>query len=478
MSGVAEISGLVGRDVRGVVPLTSHTLALSFVGAPRVFLWIHLERKTAWYALAPDLPIDPDPRGSRFLPIETPLRGAVVAEERAREAGGLDLRFETAGEEGRSYRLTLDAESPRVNLTFTQEPEGTVLWAFHREEKGVAPELPEGYRPPRIQDATAPEAREELRARIAADFLEEFRSETERRLKKAERTLTRRAEGAEEDMRRAADMKLDRRRAEILLANSGKISRGASHVGLPDPFADSPRATVEIDLDPSLTPDENATRLFQRARKGERGERRALARLTETRQRLSELAELRRESLLVGPREALVRIARFLEHAEIEKSARGDKREAHLGRQAVAAPRAGRPGRGTPGAHKSLRPRTYVTSDGWDVWVGRSNTENDLITHRMSNPHDFWFHVVGAPGSHVILRRPTRNSKPKPKTLVEAAQIAAFFSKARKQTRVPVIYTERKFVSKPRNGKPGQALCTREREIMVRPVDPSTGPAE
>ena len=203
-----------------------------------------------------------------------------------------------------------------------------------------------------------------------------------------------------------------------------------------------------------------------------------MARLTETRQRLSELAELRRESLLVGPREALVRIARFLEHAEIEKSARGDKREAHLGRQAVAAPRAGRPGRGTPGAHKSLRPRTYVTSDGWDVWVGRSNTENDLITHRMSNPHDFWFHVVGAPGSHVILRRPTRNSKPKPKTLVEAAQIAAFFSKARKQTRVPVIYTERKFVSKPRNGKPGQALCTREREIMVRPVDPSTGPAE
>ena len=477
---MAEISGLVGRDVRGVVPLTSHTLALSFVGAPRVFLWIHLERKTAWYALAPELPIDPDPRGSRFLPIETPLRGAILAEERAREAGGLDLRFETGGEEGRSYRLTLDAESARVNLTFTLEPEGTVLWAFHREEKGEAPgpDLPAGYRPPMIRDATHPEAREELRRRIQADFLEEFRSETERRLKKAERTLTRRAEGAEEDMRRAADMKLDRRRAEILLANFGKISRGASRVGLPDPFADSPRATVEIDLDPSLTPDENAARLFQRARKGERGERRALARLTETRLRLSELDELRRESLLVNPREALATIARFLENAEIEKRARGDMRETRLGRQAVAAPRAGRPGRGAPGAHKSLRPRTYVTSDGWEVWVGRSNTENDLITHRMSNPHDFWFHVVGAPGSHVILRRPTRNSSPKPTTLVEAAQIAAFFSKARKQTRVPVIYTERKFVSKPRNGKPGQALCTREREIVVRPLNPGTGPAE
>jgi predicted ribosome quality control (RQC) complex YloA/Tae2 family protein len=402
----------------------------------------------------------------------------VVAEERAREAGGLDLRFETGGEEVRTYRLTLDAEGPRVNLTFTLEPEGTVLWAFHREETSEPPELPQGYRPPVILDATPPEAREELRKRIEADFLEEFRTETERRLKKAERTLTRRAEGAEEDCRRAADMKLDRRRAEVLLANFGKISRGASRVGLPDPFADSPRATIEIDLDPSLTPDENAARLFQRARKGERGERRALARLTETRQRLSELVELRRHSLLAHPREALTTIARFLKDAELEKSARGDMRETHLGRRADAAPRAGRPGRGAPGAHKSLRPRTYVTSDGWEVWVGRSNTENDLITHRMSNPHDFWFHVVGAPGSHVILRRPTRNSSPKPTTLVEAAQIAAFFSKARKQTRVPVIYTERKFVSKPRKGKPGQALCTREREIIVRPLNPSTDPAE
>ncbi|HXF58439.1 MAG TPA: NFACT RNA binding domain-containing protein [Candidatus Saccharimonadales bacterium] len=477
MSGVAEISGLVGREVRGVVPLTSRSLALSFVGPPRVFLWIHLDRKTAWYALAPDLPIDPDPRGSRFQAIEAPLRQARVAEERAREAGGLDLRFETGGEEVKRYRLTLDAEGPRVNLTFVLEPEGTVLWAFHREEKTEAsPELREGYRPPTVRDASQPEARAELRALIEGAFLEEFRSEMERRFKAAERTLERRAAAAEEDLERAADMRLDRRRAEILLANFGKIARGASRVGLPDPFADSPRATVEINLDPSLSPDENAARLFQRARKGERGERRALARLTETRQSLSELAELRRDSLLASPREALKRIARFLEDAAIEKNTRGDVRETHLGRRAADAPRARRPGRGAPGAHKSLRPRTYVTSDGWEVWVGRSNTDNDLITHRLSNPHDFWFHVVGAPGSHVILRRPTRNSTPKPTTLVEAAQIAAFFSKARKQTRVPVIYTERKFVSKPRNGKPGQALCSREREILVRPLKPSTDP--
>jgi predicted ribosome quality control (RQC) complex YloA/Tae2 family protein len=478
VSGVAEISSLIGREVRGVVPITSHSLAVSFVGAPRVFLWIHLERKTAWYALAPDLPTDPDPRGSRFQAIETPLRNTQVAEERAREAGGLDLRFDSSTGEERGYRLTLDAEGARVNLTFAAEPEGTILWAFHREERPATPELPLGYRPPAVLDATPSEAREALRERIKTAFLAEFRSEIERRLRAAERTLERRAAAAEGDKQKAAHMRGDRRRAEVLLSNFGKIRRGASRVGLPDPFADSPRATVEIDLDPSLSPDENAARLFQRAKKGERGERRADDRLTETRKSLSDLGELRRESLLMNPREALTRIARFLVDAKIESSARGDMRETHLGRQAVAAPRAGRPGRGAPGAHKSLRPRTYVTNDGWEVWVGRSNTDNDHITHRLSNPHDFWFHVVGAPGSHVILRRPTRNSKPRPTTLVEAAQIAAFFSKARKQTRVPVIYTERKFVSKPRRGKPGQALCTREKELVVRPRKPGKNPAE
>jgi predicted ribosome quality control (RQC) complex YloA/Tae2 family protein len=77
----------------------------------------------------------------------------------------------------------------------------------------------------------------------------------------------------------------------------------------------------------------------------------------------------------------------------------------------------------------------------------------------------------------VILRRPTRTAVPKPRTLEEAASIAAYFSKARKLTRVPVIVTERKFVSKPRRAKPGMAIATREREILVRPALPKGGEA-
>jgi len=494
MSGVTGVSGLVGRRVRGVIAFSSRSLAVSFEGVPRVYLWIHLERKDAWYALAPDLPIEPDPRGSRFQAIETPLRHAPVTGARTRESGGLDLLFDSQTGEGRSLRLTIDAEGPRVNLSLVAEPDGPTLWAYHREERReeegrgagrdsaspqapAAAKLPVGYRPPIVRDATSKDARKALRGKIEAAFRAEFQSEVERIFKSAERTLERRAAAAEEDRRKAQEMIADRRSGEILLASFGRIKRGASRVGLPDPFADSPRATVEINLDPALSPDENAARLFQRAKKGERGVERANERLAETRENLSRLDELRREAPRTGPGELLGRLGRFLVSAKIDSSARGDVQETYLGRQAVAAPRAGRPGHGTPGAHKSLRPRTYVLSDGWEVWVGRTNTENDLITHRLSNPHDFWFHVVGVPGSHVILRRPTRNSMPKPTTLVEAAQIAAYFSKARKQTRVPVIYTERKFVSKPRRGKPGLAHCTRERELLVRPKKPGTHPA-
>src|SRR5207245_5041484 len=103
-----------------------------------------------------------------------------------------DLRFDSASEEGREYWLTLDAEGPRVNLTLTMEPEQTTLWAFHREERAEAaakktapphgpapPGLPPGYRPPAVRDATPPEERPALRARIQAAFLAEFRADPE-----------------------------------------------------------------------------------------------------------------------------------------------------------------------------------------------------------------------------------------------------------------------------------------------------------
>ena len=466
----ALFASLRGRVIRGVVTLSPRSLAIAFVAPPRSYLWIHLERKEAAYALAESLPIPADPRGSRFGGLEEPIQGLVVrsAEPEADGAFRLEAGPEAANEP--THALFLHVDGPRANLTLRRLEDGMILWSFHREE-AAAP--PPGFQPPRAREAGRDDEREALRAAIERAFEEDFERDLARELGAAERALRKRMEAQGGDLERARAQIDARRRGEILLANYSKIPRGASRVSLPDTFADSPGAEIEITLDPALSPHENAALFFQRAKKGERGVVLVERRLAETRNCLERLAALRRDLETRPPKESLRLLDDFLRGAGIQSVARGDTRKIRLGRRTASAPRAGRPGTRPPGARESIRPRTFSTSDGWEVWVGRNNTENDRLTHRLSNPHDYWFHVVGVPGSHVILRRPTRSAIPKRSTLEEAASIAAYFSKARKLTRVPVIFTERKFVSKPRRGKPGQAICTREKELLVRPGIPT-----
>jgi hypothetical protein len=476
----ATLAALAGLPVTGVIGHAPRSLVVCVGSRPRRYLWIHLERKEARFTLAADLPGTPDPRGSRFGGLEDALRGLVILEVRVRQDSELLLRL-AREEDARTgtHRLALAAERTRVNLTLTAIADGNVLWAHHREpekarDESTSPEssAASAFRPPRVRMAESDADRAALRETIRGEFDEDFRREMDRELKAAERVLTRRLEAQGRDLERTRVQQDSRRWGEILLAHYAVIPRGASRVRLPDTFADSPGAEIEIPLDPALSPHENAARLFQKAKKGERGQKLVETRLAHTRQHLAHLGALRQDIAEQPPREALRSLEQFLTAAGLPQVARGDSRKIHQGRQTAGAPRALRPGRRPPGARRMAGPRTFLTSDGWEVWVGRNNTDNDHITHRLSNPHDFWFHVVGVPGSHVILRRPSRSAIPKPRTLEEAAAVAAYFSKARKQTRVPVIYTERKFVSKPRRGKPGQALCTRERELLVRPRIP------
>jgi predicted ribosome quality control (RQC) complex YloA/Tae2 family protein len=468
-------AGLRGLSVRGIVPLAPRSLALA-VAPTRAYLWLHFDRKEAALAWEPELPIAADPRGSRFGGLETPLRGLVIVESVLKAGPAFQLDLAPEPESAPTARLTVDAGGKRSNLVLRSLPDSTVLWALHRDEVEPAEKAPPGFHPARLTVAENDEEREGLRARIQASFQEDFERELNRNLDRAEQSLARRIEALEGDRSRARERLMDRRKAEILLAHLNEVRRGASRVGLPDPYADSPGSRIEIELDPSLSPHENAARLFRGAKRGERGEEQIASRLSAARQGLEKIAGHRRVLFDRPPKEALRLLESLLRETGLQSSsARGGQREIHLGRRTSMAPRAGRPGRQPSGARKPIGPRTFSTSDGWEVWVGRTNVQNDQITHRLSNPHDYWFHVVGVPGSHVILRRPSRNAIPKHRTLEEAASIAAYFSKARKLTRVPVIYTERKFVSKPRRGKPGLAIATREKELLVRPKLPEGG---
>ena len=124
--------------------------------------------------------------------------------------------------------------------------------------------------------------------------------------------------------------------------------------------------------------------------------------------------------------------------------------------------------------------REYQTSTGLTVFVGKTGGDNDRTTFEYARPYDLWFHASQCPGSHVVMRFPNKTFEPSKREIEEVASITAFFSKARGASKVPVSYTLKKYVRKPRNGKPGLVLIEHEKTIMVVPREPAkrTGPAE
>jgi predicted ribosome quality control (RQC) complex YloA/Tae2 family protein len=127
--------------------------------------------------------------------------------------------------------------------------------------------------------------------------------------------------------------------------------------------------------------------------------------------------------------------------------------------------------RDASGPEEPLRPfRRYLIDGRWEVWVGRSNQENDELTHRASHPADLWLHAQGVPGSHVILRTQGHPEQIPHRVLEKAAGLAALHSKARHSGLVPVVFTERRYVRKPRKTAPGIAVCQREKTLFVAPA--------
>ena len=110
----------------------------------------------------------------------------------------------------------------------------------------------------------------------------------------------------------------------------------------------------------------------------------------------------------------------------------------------------------------------YTLPGGWTVLAGRTDADNDRLSIKLAAANDYWFHVRGMPGSHVVLRR-DRDEEPDRATLEAAAAIAAYHSKARNGGIVPVSCTLAKYVSKPRGAKPGTVEIRKEMVLKVRP---------
>jgi len=247
---------------------------------------------------------------------------------------------------------------------------------------------------------------------------------------------------------RTACKELDRLRqsGEWIQANLYHLKKGMTEAELTDPMGESSR-TLRVALDPRLAPYENAQRYFRRYRKLQRME-------AATESRFRKIAG--EQAYLVQVRETIRQAETAVDLEEIREELAAGKYLAPLREMKKQKSPEPRP------------PRCYLSSEGHTLLVGRNNHGNDRLITRIAQREDLWFHARGLPGAHVILRNPQREEI-SPKVLHEAAHLAAYYSRGKEHTKVPVVYTLRKHVKKPPGAKPGMVLIHHEKTLLVAP---------
>lgn len=248
------------------------------------------------------------------------------------------------------------------------------------------------------------------------------------------------------DLAQAQDAEQYRIYGDILMANVYQLTKGAVEAVLPDLYSENPDNTfLTIALDPLLTPLENAQHYYQRYNKAKRAQQSLAEQLTQCREEALYL-----ESVSVALSQAALQaetaeIRQELEAAGYVKQTMSKKRK-----PLAAAP-----------------PQTAVASDGTPILIGRNNRQNDLLTFKQAHADDIWLHTKDIPGSHVIIKNAPQ--PPSEAALREAAMLAAYFSKSRHSSAVPVDYTKKRYVKKPSGAKPGFVIYEQQKTLYITP---------
>ncbi|MEN8006419.1 MAG: NFACT RNA binding domain-containing protein [Candidatus Krumholzibacteriota bacterium] len=339
--------------------------------------------------------------------------------------------------------------------TVLLDDQAKLLWSRHRPPHSLLAAVPPAevwsHGEPGESGNVSDLALQHLTAKLLHLTARENQSRLDRLLKSARRLV----ENLTRDFDRAEKGDLYRRKAEALAAHLHEIRQGSESVTVDDPRDGE---ALEIALDPALAPAANMEAWFRRARKADKGRDVIAERLSAARAGLATLEEAGTglEGLTDADGQPDDQLARLQEW-----------QAAHTD---LLQPKTKRSPGGRYGPEEPARPfRRYLVDGRWEVWVGRNNKENDELTHRTSHSRDIWFHAQGVPGSHVILRTAGKPEQIPKTVLAKAASLAALNSRARHSELVPVIYTERKYVRKPRKSPPGTAVCLREKSIFVAP---------
>lgn len=238
---------------------------------------------------------------------------------------------------------------------------------------------------------------------------------------------------------------------ELILTQIGSIIEGADSVELVDYYVqDNPPVTVK--LDPRLTPSENAEAYFKKYHKAIGGIDMLHSRLSETKGQIKLLRKVFDSADSITTEEQIRQLTRVLEAKDI-KFTRQQESVAKKKVQEFDGHKVGR-----------------VTSGSWEILVGQNSDANDYLLTRIAKPNDIWLHVKASSSAHVVIRTNGKPDSVPQSVLHKAAELAAQHSASKHSSLVPVDYTLRKYVRKPKGAAAGKAIYQNEKTLYITPT--------
>lgn len=299
------------------------------------------------------------------------------------------------------------------------------------------------------------------------DLLAEARRRGERLLLDAQRTASRlqaKVDGLTQRLADAGRAAALRATADLMLAYQHAVARGAASMTVPDPGRDG--AEIEIPLDPARPVVAQAQTLYEQARRLDDGRAVQEARLQQAQRDLAAAAQ----NLAAAAAIARQLAALDADRPDLAAALAALPFPPERARAATGA-RAGKAARRPDDGARGENVRRFVSAEGYPIWVGRTNEQNDRLTLRLANGNDLWLHVGGGrAGAHVVVRLP-KGKTASLETLLDAATLAVHFSKARGEGRIDVVYTQRKHVRKPKGLPAGAVVPSQTKTITVHRDD-------
>jgi predicted ribosome quality control (RQC) complex YloA/Tae2 family protein len=236
-------------------------------------------------------------------------------------------------------------------------------------------------------------------------------------------------------------------RGELIKANLANIKRGDSKITIVNYYSPK-QENITISLDKKLTPLLNAQLYFKKYRKTKDSYDIIWKQLKNRKLKLAKLIELQKsleqDSNSLSKLSKIYQILAKLGYIkEKVKPTKKKKRE-------------------------SLFPSEYISKDGWKIYVGKNNKQNDFLTLKLASGNDLWLHAKNIRGSHVIIKNKGNGQTIPLSTLIQAANLAAHFSKSKNDNKVQVDYTPKKYVKKPKNAKPGMVIYSHEKSLLIK----------